>query len=101
MRRLAFVLCLQFVTVFGCGQDPDSLSNHSKNSELDSVVLNSARSKWTNPREIPVCIMNRSAIGDEIFEDIKSYVKTEYSQKTGIGFVGWGSCTSAQKTGSV
>lgn len=94
MRRLAFVICLQFLSLIGCGRQDEYLQ--SKDSDLDSVVLDAARSKWTNPREIPVCVMNRGALGHELFNDLMDFVKNEYRTKTGIGFSGWGDCTTAQ-----
>lgn len=93
MRRLAFVLLLQIAAA--CGQADDTSS-----SDLNSVVLDSARSRWTQPRSIPVCITNRSALADELFNDIKTYVTSEYSAKTGVGFTGWGDCSDAQMKSS-
>lgn len=95
MRLLAMLFLCSLVNA--CGQD----TNDASNSETQSVVLDSTRSRWTNPTAIPVCIMNRSAISDELFKDVKNHVSTEYANKTGLVFVGWGSCTSAQLTQKV
>ncbi|RZA26992.1 MAG: hypothetical protein EOP10_01780 [Proteobacteria bacterium] len=96
MRLLAMLLLCSLANA--CGQATDE---NDSTSETQSVVLDATRSRWTNPSAIPVCIMNRAQISDEVFTDIKNYVVTEYANKTGLNFVGWGSCTNAQKTGKV
>jgi hypothetical protein len=91
LRRLGML----FLAIFAhaCGQDSNELTT---SSTTQSVVMDSARSRWSNPSAIPVCIMNRSDVSDEVFTDIKNYVSTEYANKTGLNFVGWETCTSAQ-----
>lgn len=93
MRPLAMLLLCSLAPA--CGQATDEVS------ETQAVVLDSTRSRWTQPAAIPVCIINRSQVSDELFDDIKNHVVTEYSNKTGLNFVGWKSCTSAQMTQKV
>lgn len=88
MRLLAMLLLCSLA--HACGQASDN------DSETQAVVLDSSRSRWTNPEAIQVCVTNRSQVADEVFNDIKNHVVTEYSNKTGLNFVGWKSCTSAQ-----
>jgi hypothetical protein len=45
--------------------------------------------------------MNRSEISDELFNDIKNHVTTDYSSKAGIGLIGWGSCTTRDKSSRI
>jgi hypothetical protein len=88
-----FSCILIFLSAFACGQQD------SQHSEPDSVVY--TLNKWPDPRNIPVCIMNRSEISDELFFDIKNHVTTDYSNKAGIGLVGWNSCTSADRSARI
>lgn len=62
----------------------------TQTSDPDSVV--STRNKWSNPAAIPVCIVNRSEISDELFNDVKAHVTSDYSSKAGIGLIGWENC---------
>jgi hypothetical protein len=88
-----FSCILIFLGAFACGPQD------SQHSEPDSVV--STLNKWPDPRNIPVCIMNRSEISDELFYDIKNHVTTDYSNKVGIGLVGWNNCSSADRSARV
>ncbi len=71
----------------------------TQHSTPDSVV--STLNKWPDPRAIPVCIMNRSDISDELFNDLKQHVTNDYSSKVGIGLIGWGNCTERDKSSRV
>jgi len=92
MRRLAFLFLLHLAAA--CGQGETT-------SDTSSVVLDSQSSKWPNARAIPVCVMNREEIGDDLYLDVKNYVSTEYWNRTGIRFLGWESCTESQLKSSV
>lgn len=83
-RKFSTVLIL--LGAFACGPQ------HSQTSDPDSVV--STQNKWPDPRAIPVCIINRAEISNELFNDIKNHVTTDYSRKVGIGLIGWGNCTA-------
>ncbi|WP_141732862.1 hypothetical protein [Oligoflexus tunisiensis] len=82
-----------FLGAFACGQQ------NTETSDTSSVVLN--QNKWPNPKAIPVCIINRSQVSDELFNDVKSHVTTDYASKAGIGFTGWDNCTSADMNARV
>ncbi|MDQ3233731.1 MAG: hypothetical protein M3Q07_18080 [Pseudobdellovibrionaceae bacterium] len=73
--------------VFACGPQK------AQTSDPDSVV--STRNKWSNPEAIPVCLINRNEISDELFNDVKSHVTNDYASKAGIVFTGWGACQSS------
>jgi hypothetical protein len=92
MKR-SLTAVLVFLGAFACGPQKTETSDPS------SVVLNS--NKWSNPRAIPVCIINRSEVSDELFNDVKSHVTTDYANKAGIGFTGWGNCTAADMNARV
>lgn len=65
----------------------------TSNSEVQSVVFNGG--KWPDPRAIPVCIVNRGEISDELYNDVKNFTISEYGSKVGVGFTGWGQCSGA------
>ncbi|MDQ3233908.1 MAG: hypothetical protein M3Q07_19000 [Pseudobdellovibrionaceae bacterium] len=88
IQRVSAALIL--LGAMACGQQD------SETSTPDSVV--STMSKWANPRSIPVCIINRSEISSELFNDIKSHVSNDYSSKVGIGLVGWSDCTTSDRS---
>ncbi|HET9239934.1 MAG TPA: hypothetical protein VFO10_21920 [Oligoflexus sp.] len=92
MNRI-FSSGLILLGAMACGQQ------NSETSNPESVV--STQNKWPDPRSVPVCIMNRGDVSDELFNDIKNHVTNDYSSKAGIGLVGWGSCTAADKSARV
>jgi hypothetical protein len=71
-----------------------SCSVESQKSNPNSVV--STQSKWANPSSIPVCIMNRNEVSDELLNDLKNHVTTDYMSKAGIGLVGWEECQPSE-----
>ncbi|MDQ3235814.1 MAG: hypothetical protein M3Q07_28735, partial [Pseudobdellovibrionaceae bacterium] len=74
-------------------------SKESSHSTPNSVV--NMQNKWPDPTSVPVCIMNRSEITDELFNDIKTHVVNDYSSKADIGFVGWADCQSSDMNAPV
>ncbi len=92
MRLMAGVFVLQILSA--CGQPTEI-------SDTQSLVLASPSSKWPSPQAIPVCIMNRDEIGDQLYADVKNFVTNDYASKTGIRFMGWEACTDSQKKSSV
>jgi len=63
------------------------------NSDTSSLVTKGAR--WGNPGAIPVCVMNRGEVNDELYNDVRNFVSTEYQNKTNIRFTGWQQCAGA------
>lgn len=88
MNRFYSVMFL--LSAFACGQQS------SQSSDPDSVV--STKNRWPNPKSIPVCIINRGDVSDELFNDVKTHVTSDYSSKVGIGLVGWGNCSPNDMT---
>jgi hypothetical protein len=76
-----------------------SCSMESQKSDPSSVV--STQSKWSNPTAIPVCIVNRKEVSDELLNDIKNHVSTDYFSKAGIGLVGWEECQLSEMNARV
>ncbi|RYZ90820.1 MAG: hypothetical protein EOP04_02695 [Proteobacteria bacterium] len=68
--------------------------------ESDSSNTSSAiwkYNKWSNPRDISVCILNRSEIKDDLLNMIKNHVNDDYREELGISFSGWNQCTAAER----
>jgi hypothetical protein len=76
-----------------------SCSLESQKSDPSSVV--STQSKWANPTAIPVCIVNRKEVSDELLNDLKNHVTTDYFSKAGIGLVGWEECQPSEMNARV
>jgi len=71
----------------------------SSDSAAKSIV--NSGNKWADPKAIPVCFMNRGEVGDEITNDIRTYVSEEFRSKAGVGFFGWGDCTASDQTSTI
>lgn len=92
MKRLA-IASLLYLAVQACSPIKSS------HSQTESIVNNGK--KWPNPRAIPVCIMNRNEIGNELFNDVRDFTNNEYRNKTGVVFTGWGQCSNADRNATM
>lgn len=90
-RSLSAVMIL--LGAFACGP------NKSQTSDPSSVV--STQNKWSNPRSVPVCMINRSEVSDELFNDVKDHVTKDYSSKVGIGLIGWEDCKASDRNARI
>ncbi len=99
LSALAFWSLLGFAAACGPLDDHNRTANE-ETSETQSIVLKTA-ARWPNPKAIPVCFMNAQGMGPELLADVQSWVTSQYQTKAGVGFVGWGHCTDAQKSGYV
>ncbi|WP_141734511.1 M12 family metallopeptidase [Oligoflexus tunisiensis] len=64
--------------------------------ETDSTtdaVIDADATRWTNPRLIPICFVNRSAVSDEIYRDLLRTAVNEYA-RAGVYFQKWRDCRS-------
>jgi hypothetical protein len=71
----------------------------NETSDPDSVV--STQNRWADASAVPVCIINRSEVSDELFNDVKSHVTADYSSKVGINFTGWDDCSASDMNARV
>jgi hypothetical protein len=57
--------------------------------EAESIVWTPNR--WADPTHIPVCILDRGGVSNEIVDDVRSWVTNDFNQ-TALRFVDWGAC---------
>jgi hypothetical protein len=84
---IASLLGVACTAEFGREESP------SRRATVDSELLGDAARRWSNPRAIPVCFLNREgAESDAVL--VRNLVTSEF-QKAGICFAGWNRCSSA------
>jgi hypothetical protein len=89
LRRL-FALSLLAIVPLGAGcalgaEDVDS------DAERESESIAWTANRWPEPGRIPVCILDRGSVSDEIVNDLRSWVTNDYN-RTALRFVDWGAC---------
>lgn len=57
--------------------------------ESESIVWTANR--WPDPQRIPVCILDRGGVSDEIVDDVRTWVSNDFN-RTALRFVDWGAC---------
>jgi len=97
MRSDVMLLCLPLIlSLSACGNGGGEPFLRLQASTTSSFIRNDPSGKWPNPRAVPVCIVNRSEISDDLYADVMNNTKREYARRAGIGLVGWKECRHEQ-----
>lgn len=87
-RVIGLLLPLTALLNFGCHP------SRGEDSSTNSVVYKGRL--WSNPKAIPVCIVNSSEVDAALLDDIKNHTVQDFSSKAGIQLVGWNPCTDQE-----
>ncbi|WP_324960644.1 M12 family metallopeptidase [Oligoflexus sp.] len=78
--------------VNGCGTGPEDSTPHA--------VIDADASRWSEPRHIPICFVNRRMVSEEIYKDLLETAVQQYA-RVGVYFERWRDCENADFSRSI
>lgn len=73
------------LVLIACGEGTE------EDSQTQSLIARNAP-RWPHIQAIPLCLVNRAAVSDEIVQDLRQITASQYA-RAGVSFTGWGDCT--------